>query len=337
MRDKRQPCSETRNLVLKMAPAQSVLEMLSLEMKSSSEFEIQEYFASILIECWSSEFAVSRRYLKHLLRKYISDHIVNENFESDALLEILNDTLRCGDDQVSSDESCYVYVMPEHEIALRIRIYPTHNDVALRIWEAGAYLAEYLIANCNLVRDRSVLELGAGTGVTGLLLAGLAGAKEVLCSDFTDMCLQNMDHNISINNEWLLDQGQRPEAVSSGYLEWGEFAERETFEEGSFYARAERCDTLIAADVIYDPTAIPSLVAAIQRFNRGRSGDKPKTIILGATRRNMATFDLLMSELEQYSLEADLLSNDCNSIPFLFSMMFNQPRSDVMIYRLKCI
>ena len=49
---------------------------------------------------------------------------------------------------------------------------------AHRQWRAGMLLADAIYARCFDVKDRTVLELGAGTGVPALT-AALCGARKV--------------------------------------------------------------------------------------------------------------------------------------------------------------
>ena len=101
------------------------------------------------------------------------------------------------------------------EDILHIRTYPHHNDVGVsKVWEAGACLAEYIIHNPQYIRDRHVVELGAGVGLTGLVAAGVAKAKSVHMSDYTEACLDNLAHNVSENRSWLLERGVCPETVT---------------------------------------------------------------------------------------------------------------------------
>jgi hypothetical protein len=58
---------------------------------------------------------------------------------------------------------------------LAVRTGPFHNDVGLRMWEAGYFLAEFLVKNPHLVADKSVIELGSGVGLTGLVIQGKIG------------------------------------------------------------------------------------------------------------------------------------------------------------------
>lgn len=87
-----------------------------------------------------------------------------------------------------------------------IKVYPHHNDVGVqRVWEAGAALAEYLIENVHLVKDQHVCELGAGVGLTGLIIAGLCQTKSVHMTDYTNATLENLEYNCTINYDWIIE------------------------------------------------------------------------------------------------------------------------------------
>lgn len=56
------------------------------------------------------------------------------------------------------------------------------------LWPSAINLAAYLLANPEIVAGKSVLELGCGSGLSGIA-AGLAGAREVLMTDYLDDAL----------------------------------------------------------------------------------------------------------------------------------------------------
>lgn len=49
-----------------------------------------------------------------------------------------------------------------------------------KIWCGSLTVADYILANSNLVKDRVVVELGAGTGVLGMVCSRLGCAKLIL-------------------------------------------------------------------------------------------------------------------------------------------------------------
>ena len=56
----------------------------------------------------------------------------------------------------------------------------TRDLVGLQLWRGAFLLAEYLHHSTDIVKDKTVLELAAGTGFTSLV-AGLT-AKKVICT-----------------------------------------------------------------------------------------------------------------------------------------------------------
>lgn len=248
---------------------------------------------------------------------------------------------------------------------LGIRVYPHHNDVGVRkLWEAGACVTEYLLQNPEMVRNRRVVELGAGVGLTGLVAAGL-GAVSVVMTDCTEATLDNLAYNVELNEEWLRTHGAVPETVGVGFLEWGEYAKdddeigRNTRvstsnsygdqEHIDCVAALTEADILIAADVVYDITEVAALVASVRRFldcppnNTDTSADTKqnrddgfdKVAFFATTFRNENTFAFFEKELTNYGIKCSYASAETqNSLPYIFPCYFEQPRTDVRLCKM---
>jgi predicted nicotinamide N-methyase len=65
-------------------------------------------------------------------------------------------------------------------------------------WAGGQALARYVLDNPETVRGRSVLDLGAGSGLSAIA-ARLAGARGVLASDIDAMALAALSLNARAN------------------------------------------------------------------------------------------------------------------------------------------
>lgn len=64
------------------------------------------------------------------------------------------------------------------------------------LWNAGATIANHISLNPSLIRDKYVLEFGAGAALPSLV-AALCGAKKVVATDYPDPALiENIDFNI---------------------------------------------------------------------------------------------------------------------------------------------
>jgi predicted nicotinamide N-methyase len=100
-------------------------------------------------------------------------------------------------------------------------------------WAAGQGLAQYILANPELVRGKRVLDFGCGSGLVGIA-AAKAGARSILCCDTDPLALIASQYNaerngvdISVTDEWVGD--------------------------------AADVDCLLAADILYDLTSASDL------------------------------------------------------------------------------
>jgi|AntRauTorckE5430_2_1112549.scaffolds.fasta_scaffold06381_1 hypothetical protein len=161
------------------------------------------------------------RYIRRLLQRYASiveqyTHLENDKF-AEIMMEYQLKTI--GASEIPDPRaSCHVsYIVPFSEYCnpdensqrrkkhiINIKVFPYHNDVGVRkVWEAGAALTEYLIERPELVRGKTVCELGAGVGLTGIAISGLCQTKSVHLTDYTEATLDNVEHNVKANMDWV--------------------------------------------------------------------------------------------------------------------------------------
>ena len=130
--------------------------------------------------------------------------------------------------------------LPETSISLWLipPVFPTDkldDEIIRRIWNetpywifcwaSGLAMAQWLLAEPHHVKDKVVLDFGAGSGVVAIA-AKIAGAKRVICCDIDAASLDACRANAELNN------------VELEYLD-------------DLY-QSEQVDVLLAADVLYD-------------------------------------------------------------------------------------
>lgn len=211
---------------------------------------------------------------------------------------------RLGQMTLSAEDLHHVsYAIPvitdKHEpLVVTCRVASVFNEVGLKIWEAGWYLAEYIITHPHVFTNQTVLELGAGVGFTGLVLAGVAKPKRVLLSDYGSSVMQNLRYNAEINAPHF----QCPVDVLT--LDWDTWDPSE--DQGD---EALRPDILLAGDCVYDVANFPSLVRVLQVFLGSPSTTTTTTdktherrAIFAATIRNQKTFQAFLDQLKVFEI-----------------------------------
>jgi predicted nicotinamide N-methyase len=108
------------------------------------------------------------------------------------------------------------------------------------VWPVAVGLCNHLIENAELIHAKSVLELGAGTGVVGITCAYL-GARSVFITDLPE-CISICSGNLE-QNQSLLDK----ETVTNvRTLRWGN---REDLE--AIRKEMHAVDVIVGSDIIF--------------------------------------------------------------------------------------
>lgn len=79
-----------------------------------------------------------------------------------------------------------------------------HNKISqgttgLNVWEAALVLCEWSIHNEHVIAGKHIVELGAGTGLSGLVIAKCCQPLSVTFTDGNDKVLEYLNENIENN------------------------------------------------------------------------------------------------------------------------------------------
>lgn len=170
-----------------------------------------------------------------------------------------------------------------------------------RTWEAALALTDFLLTpdpatKASLDRTQRVVELGAGTGLVGLVAARvLPSVRQVVLTDGDDGVVDKLQANIVLN-PFTTDTatGKQPEVSATRFF-WGEDKP------------SAPTDLVLAADVTYDASVIPHLVTALSDFLTPiPPATTPPQVLVAATIRSEATFAVFAHECSSRGIELEV-------------------------------
>mmetsp|Transcript_20165 Transcript_20165/g.43807 ORF Transcript_20165/g.43807 Transcript_20165/m.43807 type:complete len:242 (-) Transcript_20165:217-942(-) len=122
-------------------------------------------------------------------------------------------------------------------------------STGMSVWKGSEILCQYLTKHPDLIREKRILELGAGVGLCGIVSAKVIGASYVLLTDGDHMVLRNLRYNVELN-----ELGTK---VSCPQLIWGK-TKAKVFEK-----EHGKQDVILATDCVYVTKSVRPLFETI--------------------------------------------------------------------------
>ncbi|KAF2653222.1 hypothetical protein K491DRAFT_705981 [Lophiostoma macrostomum CBS 122681] len=168
------------------------------------------------------------------------------------------------------------------------------GTTGLRTWEAALVLGSYLTSEAgkSVIQGQDILELGAGTGMLSVLCAKYLGVNAVVATDGDEAVVDAIKTNAFLNG---LDSDESNRSVfRTAALRWGFPINASTFQED--YGM-EVPGIILGADVTYDRSVIPRLVATLREFFDSNAALQ---ILVSATIRNEQTFETFLNACRRH-------------------------------------
>jgi len=163
---------------------------------------------------------------------------------------------------------------------------PLLRSVGSKLWSSSAMLAPYLVATQPPV-GRTVLELGAGTGVCGLVAHAMCGPSKVVHTDGDPKALKLLRHNLALNQGQSQGLGPRPSRAQvlrgkhAHLLSWSSRADtRKPLAAHGDVAAAGGFDVVIGSDILYEERAVTPLWGTVGRLLRHSDATPAPVFIL---------------------------------------------------------
>jgi predicted nicotinamide N-methyase len=183
----------------------------------------------------------------------------------------------------------------------------------LNVWDGSLLLARFLERHSALVKDKRILELGAGCGVVALVSAAL-GAKHVVMTDLPytmDLMQSNTDRNAELifnhHNHHGNASHQSP-VVECDVCDWFHPEQSSSRVIGSSSddrdrenASSANFDLIVVADCVWlEQLVVPLMNTLRFLVNRQTKDVSPPSILLSYQRRGKATHELFVEQLHTY-------------------------------------
>ncbi|CAM9501747.1 unnamed protein product, partial [Phaeothamnion confervicola] len=216
-----------------------------------------------------------------LFRRQLQDEL-----DSKPRNEVFNFSWKCDEASDEKGNGSMTSNVKIKLVGLNRELGQTLSSTGLTVWRAGEELADFLWARRKLVVGLSIVELGAGLGLCGILAACLCGRGGRVSDSDSD---SDSDNDNSAAG--AIDAA----AAAVGVVErltWGQH--------DAFLARhADGFDLLLAADVVYEEAAVVPLVETAAALLRQRQRQRPgyggggAVMLLGFASRNVPVGKLL--------------------------------------------
>lgn len=163
------------------------------------------------------------------------------------------------------------------------------------IWDCSIVLAKYLDTHPDLVINRHVLELGSGTGVSGMA-AAMLGASLTLCTDLIGV-IPNLTRNIE--NNFPVDTSSR--TIAAAALDW--------FDQATVPnpPASNGWQVVLAADVIWLEELVAPLVATFTAVCTANT-----LLLLSFQLRTERTANLFFDLMSRYFHLEPVSSTECH-------------------------
>ncbi|RWS14670.1 protein-lysine N-methyltransferase EEF2KMT-like isoform X1 [Dinothrombium tinctorium] len=228
----------------------------------------------------TASVALSKQFLKKLIAFFESRCLPIH----DALFEELA-SLMVVEQNDGRDFNTY-FVGKKSITVLSNRSILMNGTTGLHSWQAGKMFSLFALQNQHLFASKSVVELGSGTGLTGLVILHMCNPRNYLFTDHNPLVIDLIRQNLTIN-------GFNDKNLVAA-LNW--FDDRSTILD---VLVANNPDVLIGCDLIFDIDLIPAFCQTLSTILN--ENQKCKAFIM-STLRNTHTILSFESQLLRKNL-----------------------------------
>ena len=275
------------------------------DLSSSTDKQVGILFA---LQC-----SLSKTYQQSILKQFIQ-FVERNNLElNEDIVERFGVLLL----DPSNESSCIV-VYTSGLVSVKIgespNIITKNGSTGHRTWEAALALCDYLISNEPNAKTNYV-ELGAGTGLVGLVMGQLRSTNNVLLTDGDPDIVVSLQDNIELNGAMNCTCRQ---------LWWSK--------DDAPVVNSNVNQIVLAADVTYNEELFPELVQCMDQFLRL---NETRYAIVSATIRSENTFHAFILECSRWGLTVEEMKRYSSPFDTEFFITPETPNIAILLLRLE--
>ncbi|KAG5577598.1 hypothetical protein H5410_057732 [Solanum commersonii] len=230
------------------------------------------------------------------------------------------------DDIVCLDESFFInddYQITDFTFGSHVlQLYCLQSSSRQLVWPGAVLMNDYLTQNANMLQGCSVIELGSGVGITGVLCSRFC--RGVVMTDHNDEILKK---NIKLQES--SDDSMCCTELKAEKLEWGSSDQLNCI----LQEHPEGFDLVLGADIYilvdFSPTAligslfanVPLLFDTVERLLRDRDQKKCKFILAYVSRAKVMDA-MVINEAIRHGLQINEVSGTRRIIKNLEGVIF---------------
>lgn len=156
-----------------------------------------------------------------------------------------------------------------------------------------------------MVKNKTIIELGAGTGMLSILCGNHLGAESVLATDGNIEVVASMKENISLNSD---NKSADLDTIKVAHFDW---TDSDTLTQAlSLNSIGEwpKYDFIVGADITYNPEYFEPLVSALELL---LAVNEHATILIAGAIRNTNTYNTFLDTCAENRLEVMEVEYQC--------------------------
>ncbi|KAI8985060.1 putative methyltransferase-domain-containing protein [Pilobolus umbonatus] len=191
---------------------------------------------------------------------------------------------------------------------LNIRLVGSHPLWAHHLWNASKVFATLFDDTPRLVKDKYILELGAG-GALPSLIATLNGARTVVITDYPD---KELIDNIQYNVDHTMDDQHKKNIIVDGYI-WGTATDKL---KQYLPVHHKTYDVIILSDLVFNHSQHHALLKTCRELLTPKTGRV--YVFYTHHRPHLAHKDLEFFDIAQREMRTDVDEEDRENLGYGF-------------------